>query len=367
MAYETRDTIQSFWQRFAAGELDGLDPAQRERVAREFESRLNGLVGAASGDSQGAFSDLLGLGPGGPPGFGAISWPEVEADFDAAITQSQLHADAELYFVCQHERMGVFRVIDILRRMFHEGRMKVHRGPGARGLYLLDKWRPLRYGPAERMATYRRVFNYGRGPRPPGAIVNQNFHFQMVALMTALAQYFRDLTISEVIKTGSALDQRPFGTQAVVARIGTDLKYALDRSSYGNVVSLALESSVQLKQLLEILDAPDIKKAFDANNKWDVVEAVLNRHYGGARELSQRARMAEAGRRVLYWVADTAFNTSTSSVEFQASAQLVAAEAEAWLAAYRLTEEGRRFPGISETLRWAVGLPARDARLSPSM
>jgi hypothetical protein len=367
MAYETRDTIQSFWQRFAAEELEGLDPAQRERVAREFESRLSGLVGAASGNAQSAFSDLLGLGPGGPPGFGAISWPEVEADFDASITQAQIHAVAELYFICQHERMGVFRVIDVLRRMFHEGRMKVHRGPGARGLYLLDKWRPLRYGPGERMSAYRRVFNYGGGPRPPGAIVNLNFHFQLVALMTALAQYFRDLTISEVIKTGAALDQRPFGTLAVVQRIGTDLRYALDRSSYGNVVALALETSVHLKQLLEILDAPDIKKAFDAHNKWDVVEAVLNRHFGAARELSQRARMAEAGRYVLYWVADTALDTATSPAEFQASAQRAAAEAEAWLAAYRLTEEGRRFPGVSETLRWAVGLPPRDARMVPSL
>jgi hypothetical protein len=366
MAYETRDTIQSFWQRFAAEELEGLNTAQRERVAREFEVRLGDLVGAASGNAQSAFADLLGLGPGGPPGFGAIDWPEVEADFDASITQAQLHAVAELYFVCQNERMGVFRAIDVLRRMFHEGRMKVHRGPGARGLYVLDKWRPLRYGPNERMAAYRRVFNYGRGPRPPGAIVNLNFHFQLVALMTALAQYFRDLTISEVIKTGAALDQRPFGTLAVVQRIATDLRYALDRSSHGSVFALALETSVHLKQLLEILDSPDIKKAFDAKTKWDVVEEVLNRHFGGARELSQRARMAEAGRYVLYWIADTPLDTATPA-EFRDSAQRAAAEAEAWLAAYRLTEEGRRFPGVSETLRGAVGLPPLDGRMAPSL
>jgi hypothetical protein len=364
MAYQERETIQSMWQRFAASELSALPPAQRERVARELENRLSGLVGAASGDGQGAFSDLLGLGPGGPPGFGAITWPEVEADFDASIIKAQIHAAAQLYFVCMHERMGVHRVMDVLRRMYHEGRMKVHRGPGARGLYLLDKWRPLRYGPQDRMAAYRRVFNYGRGPRPPGAIVNLNFHFQLVALMTALAQYFRDLTISEVIRSGSSLDQRPFGTLAVVQRVATDLRYALDRSSYGNIVALALEASVHLKQLLEILDAPDIKKAFDANTKWDVVEAVLNQRFGGARELSQRARMAEAGRNVLNWVADTAVDAATTPAEFQASAQTIAAEAEAWIAAYRLTEEGRRFPGVSETLRWAVGLPQRDARMA---
>jgi hypothetical protein len=365
MAFEDKVTLRTLSPELRDQLLQGLSPAMREQVARELDNRMNRLVGAASYENAGAFSDLLGLGSGGPPGFTSITWPEIEADFDASIIKSQIQAAAELYFVYQHDRMGVFRVVELLRRLFHEGRMKVHRGPGARGLYLLDKWEPLRYGLRERMAAYRRVFNYGRAPRPPGGIVNVNFHFQMVALMTAMAQYFRDLTIAEVIKGGQTLDQRPFGTLAVVQRIGTDLRYALDRSSYGNVMALAMEASVYLKQLLEILDAPDIKKSFDANNKWDVVEAVLNQRMGGARELSQRAKMAEAGRAVLLWVSGSAFDTTQTPADFQATAQMAAAEAEAWLAAYRMTDEGRRFPGVTESLRWAVGLPPRDARTAP--
>ena len=133
MAFEDKVTLQSIWPGFTDEALQDLPPAMRERVARELESRVNGLVGAASGNAGGAFSDLLGLGPGGPPGFGAISWPEIEADFDDSIVPAQIQAVAELYFIYQHERMGVFRVMDMLRRLFHEGRMKVHRGPGARG------------------------------------------------------------------------------------------------------------------------------------------------------------------------------------------------------------------------------------------
>ncbi|MBC9177053.1 hypothetical protein [Pseudoroseomonas ludipueritiae] len=365
MALDDKLTLRSMFPGFTDQALQDLDPALRERVARELEERARRLAGAASGDPAGAFSDLLGLAAGGPSGFGAISWPEIAADFDDSIIPAQIQAAAELYFVYQHERMGVFRVVDLLRRLFHEGRMKVHRGPGARGLYLLDKWQPLRYEPRDRLAAYMRVFNYGRAPRPPGAIVNVNFHFQLVALMTALAQYFRDLTISEVIKGSPALDQRPFGTLAVVQRLGTDLRYALDRASYGNVMALAMEASVYLKQILEILDAPDIKKSFDARTKWDVVEAVLNQRMGGARELSQRAKMAEAGRAVLLWVSGSAFDTNQTPADFQATAQTAAAQAEAWIAAYRMTDEGRRFPGVTESLRWAVGMPARDARMVP--
>ena len=115
-----------------------------------------------------------------------------------------------------------------------------------------------------------------------------------------------------------------------------------------------------LKQLLDLFETPDIKKSFDANNKWDVVEQVLNRHLGGARELSQRTKMAE--------VAACARPGSPAAISRRprirsasASRRAARAHAEAWLAAYRLTDEGKRFPGVTENLRWAVGLPARDA------
>ena len=153
-------------------------------------------------------------------------------------------------------------------------------------------------------------FNYGKAPRPAGAILNVNFHFQLVALMSALAQYYRDLTIGEVIRGGQDIEQRPYGTIATIQRLGTDLRYALDRASYGNIVALAHETGLYLKQLLDLFETPDIKKSFDANNKWDVIEQVLNRYLGGARELSQRAKMAESGRRVLLWVAGNDFDTS---------------------------------------------------------
>jgi hypothetical protein len=333
-------------------------------VAQELEGRFGSLLGDAAGDGKGAFVDLVGLGKDGPLPFGEIAWPNVVADFDEAVVPSQLHASAEFYATYQYERIGVFRVAEVLRRLFRDGRMRVQQGPGARGLYLLEKWQPLRYGPKDRHIAYRRVFNYGKAPRPAGAIVNINFHYQLVALMTALAQYFRDLTIGEVIRGGQVLEQRPYGTLATIQRLGADLRYALDRSSYGNIVALAHESGLYLTQLFDLFEQPDIKKSFDANNKWDVIEQVLNRYMGGAREISQRAKMAESGKRVLVWVSGNDFSTGEDPQQFQIQAQAAAAHAEAWLAAYRLTEEGRRFPGVSENLRWAVGLPPRDARMA---
>jgi hypothetical protein len=69
---------------------------------------------------------------------------------------------------------------------------------------------------------------------------------------------------------------------------------------------------------------------------------------------------------VLVWVAGNDFDTAIDPALFQVEAQPAGAHAEAWLAAYRMTYEGRRFPGVSTSLRWAVGLPAKDARMVAS-
>jgi hypothetical protein len=220
----------------------------------------------------------------------------------------------------------------------------------------------LRYSRRDRLIAYRRAFNYGTAPAPAGAVVNRNFHFQLVALMSALAQYFRDLTIGEVIRGGPLIEHRPFGNIAVIQRIGTDLRFALDRSVYGNILALAQEVGHYLSTVLELFDAPDIRKAFDATNRWMVLEAVSNRYLGGMAELSQRSKMAESGRRVLQWIADNDFRTVINPHAFQTEAAPIGAHAEAWVAAYRLTPEGVRFPGVTRSLRWAVGLPDREAR-----
>ena len=79
--------------------------------------------------------------------------------------------------------------------------------------------------------------------------------------------------------------------------------------------------------------------------------------------MSQRTKMAESGRRVLVWVAGGDYEATEDPQRFTLEAQPAGAHAEAWLAAYRLTDEGKRFPGVTENLRWAVGLPARDAEM----
>lgn len=88
-------------------------------------------------------------------------------DFDKSVIPPQLLAAAELYFIYQVDRMKLFQVVDVLRRLFQNGQIRIQRGPGARGLYILEKWRPIRYKARDRLLAYRRVFNYGRARSRP--------------------------------------------------------------------------------------------------------------------------------------------------------------------------------------------------------
>lgn len=362
----THDALERLLQRFLRDELPNLSPSERIALESQFEDRFKDLIEKSTTATGYSFPNLIGFGPEGVQPFDQLPYPRLKADFDESVTPSQIHAAAELYYIYQNERMKVFQVVDVLRRLFALGRMKIQRGPGARGLYILEKWKPLRYSRRDRMIAYRRVFNYGNMPAPQGAVVNRNFHFQFVAFNSALAQYFRDQVVAEVIRGSTEIADRPFGTIATVQRLGTDLRYAVDRASYGNVLALAQEVGNYLQECMELLDTPDIKKSFDAMTKWDVIEAVSIRHLGGMAELSQRSKMADAGRRVLQFIASNDFRATLDPDIFRAEAKPLAGQAEAWIAAYRLTEEGRRFPGVTRSLQWSLGIDnrARQSRIS---
>jgi hypothetical protein len=348
MSIQTTETIQRLWETFLSEQLGNLPPAQRQQFEQQFEDRFSELLSKAAGNGSDGFLDLVGFGPNGAQSFEKLAYPHITPDFDESVVPSQLHAAAELYYIYQHERMKIFQVVEVLLRLFSHGKMRIQRGPGARGLYLLEKWKPLRYALRQRLLAYRRAFNYGASEVPAGAVVNRTFHRQLLGFMAATGQYFRDLLIGEVIRGGQLLEQRPFGSIGTVQRIGLDLRYALDRATYGNIFALTMETGHYLRTVLQLLDSPDIKKAFDANTKWDVIEQVSNRYLGGVAEPSQRAKMAESGRRVLQFIADNDFKTAIDPILFQSTLRPMGPHAEAWIAAYRMTPEGRNFTGINQ-------------------
>ena len=140
MANDANDVIKRLFQRFFRDELPGLSPADRMAFEAEFEERYDQLLDSSASEVPTSFADLVGFGPGPLKAFDALEVPLLRNDFDKSVIPPQLHASAELYYIYQMERMKIFAVVGVLRRLFQNGQIRIQRGPGARGLYILEKW-----------------------------------------------------------------------------------------------------------------------------------------------------------------------------------------------------------------------------------
>ena len=67
-------------------------------------------------------AQLAGAGPDAADQFGKARIPQGVEPYDDQITSERIVAVGDLYYIYQHEKIGVFRVIRKLKELFHAGR-----------------------------------------------------------------------------------------------------------------------------------------------------------------------------------------------------------------------------------------------------
>lgn len=274
-------------------------------------------------------AELVGIGPDAAEELGETFLPPGVQTYDDTITSERIIAIGDLYYIYEHERLGVFRAILKLQELFRAGTVRLSSGAGAYGLYQYDRRQVLRYTLRERMQAYRRAFGYTQTTPPAGSRPNRDFHTLFVHFMNQVAQFFRDKRISEVIRPRAT--DPSFGSIAVVRRAGLDLRNNLKHASYGHINVLRVEVLQLLDEAFRILNTDDVKRLYGADHAWDVIEEIFKRHLNQPHiNASQRNRMAVAGRDVFYWLAQPHILNATRA-EFEALLTEIADEAEEWL------------------------------------
>jgi hypothetical protein len=234
-----------------------------------------------------------------------------------------------------HERLGVFRVLEKLQEQFRAGTLRISNGPGAYGLYRYDKHGIVRYRKLERFRTYRRVFGYTNVDAGPAARPNMLFHGLFRHFIAEAAKYWRDKRISEVIRERAT--DPTFGSVAIVRRAGLDVRNNLKNSSYGNVAVMRIETSQALAEAFRILEAPDVRAQFGAENAWDTIELVMWQYFHESVQASTMNRMATSGREVIRWLAEP-YVLRKQRTDFETLLFRIAEAAEEWIS----SEEGLR-------------------------
>jgi hypothetical protein len=307
------------------------DPSAQDAVARELADWLvvfNNAMQQQPAPADHGLAKIVGIGPQATTTLGDVHVNVGVVAYDEQVTSERLLAMADLYYIYQHERSGVFRAVLKLQELFKAGRIRLSDGPGAVTLYQYDRQRCLRATRHERMQAYRRAFGYTDAEPPAGARPNVPFHKLFTGFNTEVAQFFRDRRISEVVRPNGR--DLTFGSIAVVRRAGLDLRANMKHASYGHLNVLAAEISQLLERAFVILEADDVKRLFGADNAWDTLEEVLERYLGERNVASQRSRMGFSGREIIRWLAQGHILT-TGRQEFETLLLSVGEFCEEWL------------------------------------
>jgi hypothetical protein len=361
----TEKDYQSLYDRIAAlretvssrlaGDLIS-NPQLADAITKQIDDMLQGVVDADAKvvpPPDKGLAALAGIGPEASRDFGQTRMPAGVEPYDETITAERIVAVGDLYYLFQHEKIGVFRVVQKLQELFRAGTVRLSGGAGAFGLYQFDRREVLRYTMRDRIAAYRRLFGYGSGPGPTGSRPNTEFHKLFAHFVHQVTLFWRDKRISDVIRE-RAYDPS-FGSIAIVRRAGLDLRNNLKWLSFGHLNVMRVEVMQLLEEAFKILDADDVKRLFGADNAWDVVEEVLIRYFNERLVTSPRQRMGVTGREVLRWLAQPHI-LQTTRAQFETLLLEIAEQAEEWLTSAQAMELAGR-PASTRVLPWDQTTP----------
>jgi hypothetical protein len=369
--YQNRLDLIAALRQKAANQLSGSlvsNPALAEQLNETIDSYAAGADAADEAvppPPDLGLAQLVGVGPDAAQDFGDTMMSHGVTPYDDNVNSERIVAVGDLYYIYQHERIGVFRAVQKLKQLFEAGAVRLSGGQGAYRLYQFDRRDVLRYTAADRVAAYRRVLGYGRGLGAGRSRPNTDFHMLFTHFANQVTLFWRDKRISDVIRERA--NDPSFGSIAVVRRSGLDLRNNLKFTSFGHLNVLRVEVMQVLQECFRILDSDDVKKLFGADNGWDVVDEILIRYFDERLQSSPRQRMAVTGRDLLRWLS-TPYILQTDRGQFEALLMDIAEPAEEWLTSAQAMSLARR-TGSDRVLPWEQlgqsGVAARVVDRSP--
>jgi hypothetical protein len=321
--------LQTIAGRLGSGPIS--DPTQMDDLSRQINGMLTAWEAADKSAPQppdGGLAELAGVGPQAADHLSETRIPQGVLPYDDEVSSERVVAAGDLYYIFQHEKIGVFRAIAKLQELFRAGAVRLSSGDGALGLYQFDRRDVLRYTRPDRHAAYRRAFGYGRAAAPAGGRPNTEFHGLFTQFMNEVGLFWRDKRISDVMRE-RAYDPS-FGSIAVVRRAGLDLRNNLKFMSFGHINVLRVELMQVLEEAFDIFAANDVRELFGAQTAWDVVEEILVRYFNESLATSPRQRMAVTGRDVLRWLARP-YILDSQRAQFETQLIGIAESAEEWI------------------------------------
>jgi hypothetical protein len=303
--------------------------------------------------------------------------PDISTDL--GIVADNIRAVGAIYFAYMLDEMRVFQVVERIVELFSRGLLPLGRGRAGDTLY-----RYARGG--ERMTAQERASFYARALGAPGGSAiagqpNREFLSLWMRFLVAVSMFARQQSPDDLLRP-----TQPARVTAATVRAAARALAANASAHGGGTVRHAARLLLEhVQQMVDLLSEPELLQAFGARDMWQVIDQVNRNELGGARNVARYRTQAEAGRRVLDWLAANAAQVGSSQEEpdgLAVDAELVDA-VEQWLAASGVADESVEqysepvesptltsalidVPAIAQDLLSAIGLAATGSGETPS-
>lgn len=256
-----------------------------------------------------ALENVSGMDQGAPPSAIEIDLPDLEAQSDVEIVESNLHAVQALYFSYMLEELRLFQTVEKLVDLFRTGMLPIGKGGAGDYLYSYLKRSSERMNESERRDLYMRAFG-APGGDPNTNMPNREFNELWLRFVSAVSSYVRQFTVDNMLRS-----QAPgMVSQEQVRKAGRDLAANLSLHGYGIAYFAATELQSTIREFIGVLSDQDIKGSFGARDMWQVVEQVSASYLGGPRNSVRYRTQAQSGAVIIRWLAKNARNLSSSYV-----------------------------------------------------
>ncbi|XXF81313.1 hypothetical protein P2318_16600 [Myxococcaceae bacterium GXIMD 01537] len=247
----------------------------------------------------------------GAPVLGLVDLPPLSG---TRIEPAQLRVVPPLYWAREVEAAGLLAVVDALAEGVVRGTVVDPIGGAIHTLVTWWREREERFGPQERQSVYSRLFG-----GPGNAAPNDGFEESLASLAR---------TLSELGRTPANR-----GVNHLEVRVGVlarDLAGALSERSAGIAAFAARDIVGQIRSALALLRNPELASGLGGGEPWTLVRRLSFRLLGRPVEPSRPLARAEAGLRLLTWLADVASRLEGGVVPVGRGDEVVQA-AERWL------------------------------------
>ena len=241
----------------------------------------------------------------GAYGVGLVDLPPLGPEL---LVPAQIRVSGVLYWCRELEHAGVLPLLEALGEALQSGALPIDDPAASRRLYRWWRNDSDRFTGPEREAVFARVFG------PPGG----EFSTAMSTLADALVELGR-----------TRRDLQIAGPQARLAQAAIVVGRTLSDRGVGISAFAARDIVADIRAALGFLRDPSLTRVLGGGTPWRIITAWGPRLLGRHVRVGQHVQRAEAGLRIIEWIADNAMGLDAAARRVGRDHALVHA-AESW-------------------------------------